>query len=394
MNNKEAFLDFLYKAVRREVLKKIVFSRPIESEFVKVSGRLSAHRGRVFLSMEYHYPSSTVSQKNLLPGDIESELSHLINEFRQANITTSLGDVEYKVSSSGKSVVLGLDKAERRLNSGADFASAVGRLDNTKNYILSGEEKFLSILGISDKNGRVHDKRQAKFRQINRFLEHVRDVYSALPPSGPLTVFDLCSGKSYLSFAVYYYLTSVMKREVRMLGVDLKADVIAYCENAARDMGFSGMRFIADDIRNLPRDTAPDMVISLHACDIATDIVIDTACELSARVILSTPCCHRYMNGKIVAPQFSFITEFPHLANKLCESATDALRLFRMRARGYKVSALELTDPDDTPKNTLLRAIKEANTKPAQLAEREREYRALLALLFGDGADGYLKEIR
>ena len=394
MKNKQALLGFIIKAIRRESLKKIIFSRPINSQLVKASGRLCAHRGQVFLAMEYHYPSSTVSQSNLRESDIESTISALIEEFRQVNVTTALGDVEYKVSKSGKTALLGLDKAERRLDSGVDFASAVGRLDNVKNYILSGEEEFLRVLGISDKGGRVHDKRQAKFRQINRFLEHIRDIYGELPKNGPITVYDLCSGKSYLSFAVYYYLTEIMKREVKMLGVDIKADVIAYCENAARDMGFSGMRFIADDIKNIPRDTAPDMVISLHACDVATDIVIDTACELSAKVILSTPCCHRYMNGKISAPEFSFITEFSHLGNKLCEAATDAIRLHRMRARGYKVAALELTDPDDTPKNTLLRAIKETAPKPDRLVEREREYRALLSLLLGERADDYLKEIR
>lgn len=394
MKNKERFLAFAERAVRREVLKKIVFSRSVTGEIVKVSGRLCAHRGQRFLAMEYTLPSSTVSQKNIRYDGMNEELSRLADEFRQINLITTLGDVEWKISPSGKEALLGIERAERRLDGGGELEISVGELEGKKSYILSGEEEFLKILGISDKTGRVHDKKQAKFRQINRFLEHIRDVYPKLPAEGTLTVYDLCSGKSYLSFAVYHYLTRVLNRSVRMLGIDLKADVISYCEQAAREMGFSGMSFLAADIKEAPRDVVPDMVISLHACDVATDIVIDTACALSAKVILSTPCCHKYMNGKIKAPELSFITAFPHLSNKLCEAATDALRLYRMRAQGYKVAALELTDPDDTPKNTLLRAIKEPHVSEAALEARRAEYRALLLLLFGEGADDYLKEIR
>ena len=394
MKSKERFLEFALRAFSAEVVKKIVFSRPIGTDTVKVSGRLCAHRGRRFVAMEYSLPSSTVSQKNLKETELEGELSRLLSEFRQANLMTTVGDVEWKISASGKEALLGVDKAERRLGGQAAFETAIGELERRKSYILSGNEEFLKILGISDKSGRVHDKRQAKFRQINRFLEHIRDIYPHLPQDGMLTVYDLCSGKSYLSFAVYYYLTEVLHREVKMLGIDLKADVIEYCENAARQMGFSGMSFIAADIRQAPRDTSPDMVISLHACDIATDIVIDTACELRAKVILSTPCCHKYMNGKIKADSLAFITEFPHLSNKLCEAATDALRLYRMAACGYKVAALELTDPDDTPKNTLLRAIRDDGITEGALNERKSRYRALLSMLLGDGAQDYLKEIR
>ena len=179
-----------------------------------------------------------------------------------------------------------------------------------------------------------------------------------------------------------------------MLGVDLKRDVIAFCQGAADALGYTGMRFVCDDVRNTPRGVKPNMVISLHACDLATDVVINRATELSAEVILSTPCCHRYLNDKINSEALSFVTGHPHLKNKLCEAITDALRIARLEAAGYVTAALELTDPDDTPKNTLIRAIRERGLSEQTLAERRARYEGYLYFVLGDGASDYLKEIR
>jgi SAM-dependent methyltransferase len=234
----------------------------------------------------------------------------------------------------------------------------------------------------------VHDKKQGKFRQINKFLEYVEEVYSELPRESVLTVYDLCCGKSYLSFAVYHYLTVMKGRQVKMLGVDLKRDVIEFCNEKAKELGFFGMQFVTDDITNTPKDVAPDMVISLHACDIATDIVLDTAAKLGAKVILSTPCCHRELSTKIDAPVLSFVTKYPKLKRSLCDSLTDALRLERLSYLGYDVNATELVDPEDTPKNTLIRAVKRraASTETSGYTE-------LLRFLLGEGADDYIGKL-
>lgn len=387
------FTDLIVAAAERGALRKIVFSKPKSSEVKKVSGRLVDMRGRVSLALEYSLPGDTVSQKNLPLTAMAEELMRLMDEYAQANLITSISDAEYKLSKRGEEVYLGADKLKKRL---ADFDGKVEMkiesIDKEKNYILSGEEKFLFALGISDKNGRIHDKKQGKFRQINRFLEHIEAVYGEISKNDELLVYDLCCGKSYLSFAVYYYLTEIKGRKTRLLGIDLKRDVIDYCAKIARECGFSGMQFVYDDVKNTPKDVVPDMVISLHACDIATDVVINTAAELGARVILSTPCCHRYLNGKVTAEALSFVTRYPHLSNKLCEALTDSLRAERLRASGYSVTVCELTDPENTPKNTLIRAIK----KPCSAAELERrraEYDAALAFIMGEGAKNYLQEI-
>ncbi len=387
---KNGFIELVLSSIEKEALRKLVFSRPKEREELRVSGRLVKHKGRRLLALEYALPGDTVRHKNVGMDMLRAELSALLSDYRQANLLTAAGDVEYQLKPSGREVLLGADKLRRKLLGEGDFVSAVESLDLKKNYILRGDEDFLVALGVSDSSGRVHDKKQGKFRQINRFLEHIRDIESHLPAEGELLIYDLCCGKSYLSFAVYYYLTKILSREVRLLGIDLKRDVIKWCSELADSLGYRGMTFICDDIKSTPTDRAPDMVISLHACDIATDIVLTRAVELGAPIILSTPCCHRYLRDKISAPQLEFITRFPQLANKLAEAATDALRLLRLEAAGYRVSALELTDPDDTPKNTLLRAIR---TRAAS-ATGAKGYENALAYLLGDGAENYLLEIK
>ena len=395
MNNyKESLTHLIVSSTEKETLKKLIFSRPTSGEIKKITCRLVAHRGRRLLAMEYSLPGDTVSHKNLAETDISGEISLLLENYKQANLITTLGDAEWKCSKGGKEILLGGAALEKRLLGDApDFERAIEALDKKKNYLLSGNESFLIKLGISSSDGRVHDKKQGKFRQINRFLEHIEDIYSKLPNDGEIKIFDLCCGKSYLSFAVYYYLTEVKGRKVSMLGADIKRDVILWCEGLARELGWGGMSFVCEDITRLSVECSPDMVISLHACDIATDVVIDTAIKLGARVILSTPCCHRYINGKIKAPELRFITDCAHIGTKLGEAVTDALRVMRLKAHGYSVTALELTDPENTPKNTLIRAFKN-DISDASLHEYKRDYEKTLEFLLGDGAKDYLKEIR
>ena len=382
------FKELVTLAFRREVLKKLVFSRPIGDGAQKISVRLCAHRGRRILAAEYSLPGNTVSQTNYSENEIAEFLDTSLPLYRQINLITTEGDAELKVS-RGSAVVLGGEKLLRKLNKEVPtFVSAIESLDREKNRLLDGSEPFLKVLGVSDAKGRVHDKKQGKFRQINKFLEYVEEVYSELPRESVLTVYDLCCGKSYLSFAVYHYLTVMKGRQVKMLGVDLKRDVIEFCNEKAKELGFFGMHFVTDDITNTPKDVAPDMVISLHACDIATDIVLDTAAKLGAKVILSTPCCHRELSTKIDAPVLSFVTKYPKLKRSLCDSLTDALRLERLSYLGYDVNATELVDPEDTPKNTLIRAVKRraASTETSGYTE-------LLRFLLGEGADDYIGKL-
>ena len=389
------FMTLVESSFKTETLKKLVLSRPCQGEINKISCRLVAHRGRRLLAMEFFLPGNTVSHKNVGEEELKGELSPLIENYQQINLITTLGDAELKRSKSGKETVIGGENLRRKLSGDAPgFEKAIEAMDKKKNYILDGTELFLKKLGISSSDGRVHDKKQGKFRQINRFLEHIENIYPRLPAEGEIKIYDLCCGKSYLSFAVYHYLTEIKGRRVYLYGADLKRDVILWCDALAKELGYVGMRFEVGDISKIVPDEKPDMVISLHACDIATDIVLDTAIRLGAEIILSTPCCHRYLNGKVVASELDFITRYPHLSGKLCEAITDALRLARLRANGYNVMALELTDPENTPKNTLIKAIKNAKFTEKERQSAESEYKAMLSFLLGDNADKYLSEIK
>jgi hypothetical protein len=181
-------------------------------------------------------------------------------------------------------------------------------------------------------------------------------------------------------------LTALKKRSVKMYGMDLKSDVIAFCKQTASELGFEGMEFLCGDIHKFSPDTAPDLVISLHACDIATDIVLYNAVRLKAKVILSTPCCHHEMNHTMHCPTLAFIAEHSMLRQKLCDAATDALRLKRLEMNGYDVAALELIDPEETPKNIMLRALRKPHFDPnSEKAQKLRaEYESAKAFLVGD----------
>ena len=395
-NKRTSMLALIRAAAEGGVLRKLVLSKPnTDAAAPRQNGKLCLKKTERVLLLESAFEGGRVSQKLYPLSALEKELPAVLACYGQINLITSAGDAELRTSKKGKLTLIGGALGARLSGDTREFARFDAPIDRQKKHLLMGNEAFLIALGISDKSGRVHDKRQAKFRQINRFLEYLDDVYAELPTEGKLTVYDLCCGKSYLSFAVYHYLHAIRLREVSMVGVDLKRDVIEDCTAIATACGFSGMRFICGDVRKAVPNGAPDLVISLHACDIATDIVLEVAATLSARVILSTPCCHRYISQHLACRSLDFAARHPQLRGKLCEALTDALRVLRLEANGYTTSACELTDPENTPKNTLLRAVLrrnfDKNGKAAQ--EKRQEYERVRSFLLGDGIPAYPEEI-
>ena len=167
-----------------------------------------------------------------------------------------------------------------------------------------------------------------------------------------------------------------------MTGVDLKPDVIERCNKIAKELNFSGLSFVCENVNTFSPEKLPSLVISLHACDIATDFVLTRAAEWKTDVILSTPCCHHELNHNINSPELSFITDYSILRQKLCDAATDALRLLRLDAQGYSTAALELIDPDETPKNVMLRAIRKKNFDPDSKEARSAYEKYIKAKMF------------
>ena len=388
----QSVCELTVKAANNECLRKTVLSKSQDKTIQKATITLKKTDKKRFLQIEYFHKDNKATHKNI---DINertvNELANICGSFYQINILTSAGDCEYKRSSSGKAVILGAEKLIKRLEYGETQKISPVANNREKKYILDGSEPFLRYLDVSDANGRVYDRKQPKFRQINRFLELIRDVEHKLPKN-EIRICDLCCGKSYLSFAVYHYFSNIKGYKVSMTGVDLKPDVVERCNRAAKELGFDGLEFICMDINCYEPEVLPSLVISLHACDIATDIVLENAAKWKTDVILSTPCCHHELNHNINSPTLSFITDHSMLRQKLCDAATDALRLSRLESKGYVTAALELIDPDETPKNIMLRAIRkknfDENSKEAEAA-KERYLRAKAFLCGEDKITDY-----
>ena len=378
--NQKKTVEILVKSASEQTLKKVVFSKSADKSVIRSVGTLKNIGGRSVLQIE-HFTSDNKAKHENVPADETSAepLSVIVKNFLQINIMTVAGDCEYKRSKSGNDTLIGGENLSKRLLNCCDKVKVDGN-DRKKEYILNGSENFLIELGISDKNGRPHDKKLPKLRQINRFLEYIRDIDEKIPKNDVLYIADLCCGKSYLSFAVYYYFSAIKNRKVTMYCVDLKPDVIAYCADVARKVGFNGMKFTCGDVSAFEPEHKPELVVSLHACDTATDLVLDKASGWQTKVILATPCCHHEMNHNLNCPTLYFIAEHSMLRQKFCDAATDALRAKKLESFGYTVDAVELVDPDDTPKNILLRAV--LSKKPSEKAKAE--YETAIKFLYGD----------
>ncbi len=397
-NKKAEFAALLRLSAEAGTLNNVTFHSPAGGDAVKMRGEMRRIGGKTVLQLETSLTEGRVSQKNVPPEEIGSAAADAFEIFRKADLTDAGGGASLMISKKGTVTLLKHGKI-----GAADpgkTAERAGKLslrgnDREKKRLLDGSEAFLTALGISDASGRVHDRMQSKFRQIARFSEYVAEAEKRIGGDGELYVCDLCCGKSYLSFAAYHTLTAICGRRVRMDCVDLKASVMETCAEIARKAGFDGMRFHAMNVGDFEPECRPDLVVSLHACDTATDLVLDFAAAHGATVILSTPCCQRELNRSMDCPPMDFVADVPILRQKLASAATDALRLLKLEAEGYRCDATELIDPEDTPKNVMLRAERRKNFDPASPdAEKARNrYLAAAAFLFGERIPAHWTEL-
>jgi len=246
--------------------------------------------------------------------------------------------------------------------------------DRAKRHLLPEGEPvpYLVALGVQTPDGTVRASRRAKFRQVNRFVELVDDVVPSLP-EGRLRVVDFGSGRAYLTFALHDLLTRVHGREVEVLGLDLKANVVEECEELARRLDAEGLRFEVGDIAEA--DLSVDLVVSLHACDTATDVALDRAIRAGAEVILSVPCCHHELLGQLSNETLRPLLRHGTLRERFAAEVTDAARARLLELAGYDVRVVEFVALEHTPKNILLRATR--TSRPARDRDRlAAEYRA------------------
>ena len=379
--------EILSQVIENQSLTKLTLSKPTDKTVLRATGRLTQIKGELYVTLERFYTDGKARHENIPAQQAAGALAALIPEqFREMNILTTGGECRVLTSKKGKVTVLNRIKA-------ASAAPAALEHNRQKQYILPADKPvdFLMALGVQDENGRIFDKKRSKFRQINRFLEIVADVERSIVTEEELYILDLCCGKSYLSFALYYYFTVIRGCRVVMDCVDLKQDVMEYCAGVAEKLHYDGLHFMTGDIRAFEVRRQPDLTVSLHACDIATDIVLAKGMDSGSRVILSTPCCHHEMMHQLKkqGKPTDFLLEHSILKQKFADAATDALRCRVLQIQGYEVQAMELIDPEETPKNVMIRAVKGGKLLPVQEEKLRREHREVCNLL---GVRPYLGE--
>ncbi|MDO5294356.1 MAG: SAM-dependent methyltransferase [bacterium] len=233
--------------------------------------------------------------------------------------------------------------------------------NRAKQYILpeGTQIPFLVDLGVMTKEGKIVQSKYDKYRQINRFLEFIEDILPSLPKEEPVTILDFGCGKSYLTFAMYYYLKVLKGYEIKIVGLDLKKDVIETCNNLAKKYGYDEMQFLEGDIASYSGVDKIDMVVTLHACDTATDYALYKAICWNAKVILSVPCCQHELNKQMKNTPLDQLFQYGLIKERSAALFTDAIRANLLEQWGYKTQILEFIDMSHTPKNILIRAVKD-----------------------------------
>lgn len=256
-----------------------------------------------------------------------------------------------------------------------------------KQYLLkeSVPVGFLQDLGVQTAEGKIVRSRYDKFRQINRFLEFIEDVLPALPTGRPIRIIDFGCGKSYLTFAMYYYLKILKHYDVDMIGLDLKEEVIRYCNELSKKYGYENLHFYQGDIKDFERAENVDMVVSLHACDTATDYALARGIKWGAGVILAVPCCQHELNGQMQCDALESVFSYGLIRERSAALFTDALRAALLEAEGYDTQILEFIDMEHTPKNIMIRGIlrnRDAKSETEQRYRMQKRQKAAALMTF------------
>ena len=279
-------------------------------------------------------------------------LGHMEN-MRQMQMETQKYQYTVLVSKKGKVTIK--KKAQKCERKDVDMSH-----NRKKHYVL--EEgipvPFLQDLGVMTQEGKVVHSRFDKFRQINRFLEFIEDILPELDKGRELTILDFGCGKSYLTFAMYYYLHELKHYDIRIIGLDLKKDVIRHCNELSRKYGYEKLVFLEGNIADYTGVDKVDMVVTLHACDTATDFALAKAIGWDAKVILSVPCCQHELNRQIKNEVLEPVFKYGLIKERMAALVTDALRAEYLEREGYDAQILEFIDMEHTPKNILIRAVK------------------------------------
>lgn len=342
MNN-NTFIRCIWSNPRQASDCKKIVIRPI-----LIKDTLLYQISKTIDTKEYH--------ENLSLSQLENWIPENCAVFKQFQLFTTTEDYHALINKKGKATI---KKSQATLTLPTSLSH-----NRQKKYILDTPSSmpFLKSLGLMDEHGQIKPSKYDKYKQINRYLEIVADSITQVPEK-KLRIIDFGCGKSYLTFALYHYLTVLLGKEVEIIGLDLKADVIAFCKDLAQKLGYTHLHFQVGDIGKYTTNKPIDMVVSLHACNTATDAAIEKAIRWKSKIILAVPCCHHEAYTQIQNDLLSPILKHGILKERIAALVTDGLRAQLLEAVGYKVNMIEFIDMAHTPKNILIKAILKKNNQ-------------------------------
>lgn len=345
-------LNNILNDIFNEKVIKIVVSNKLKSDnkYNKVAVNLLSNSKKEYYQVE-KYTDKQVFHENIEINKIQNKLEEIVfNNYKQVNIWTDSFDYDIKISKKGK-IHVSKKKSRNILKANSH--------NKQKNYILKEGMIIepLIDLGIFTKEGKIINSKYDKYKQINRFIELIDDEIKKKDYK-ELTILDFGCGKSYLTFVLYYYFTKIKSINVKMIGLDLKEDVIKKCNEIAKRYNYDNLTFELGDINGYKYENKVDMVITLHACDTATDYALYNAIKWNVNMIFSVPCCQHEINKNMQSEKLSILNRYGIIQERLSALMTDAIRANLLEAVGYKTQLLEFIDIAHSPKNILIRANK------------------------------------
>ncbi len=359
------YIDIVKELLVKNELIEIIISGKEEktTEYNKISIKPFLKDEIIYFQFAYIYDKKTTHENIEAVETIDKLVEDFVN-FKQMVIFSKSND--YQVLKNKKGVKVIKNKASKKQ----------GELlhNRKKNYIIPEDEpcKFLEILGVMNEKGKVFKDKYDKFRQINKYLEFIRDIKDELNKKKKIRIVDFGSGKAYLTFALYYYINEVLGVEAEITGIDLKKDVVEFCNDTAKKLEYKNLKFLWGDIKTFTEFEGIDMIVTLHACDIATDMAIAHGIKWKSRIIMVVPCCQHEIFTQIKNESMSPLLKHGILKERISSLVTDAARGNLLEVVGYNVQFVEFIDMEHTPKNIMIRAIYNGQKNEKALVEYMR----------------------
>ena len=372
---KNQFLEIIETSVKEQTFVSLVLmnKKNKESDIKKLAIRPVLLKKGLMLSFVSRYPTNDLTKNYSIEIGLKNIAALLEDTFAQGELSTVSTEHFFSYPEKGKSKL-------KKKNRNESIETSTTH-DHQKNRLINQSQNYLYALGVTNEKGTVLKDKQAKYRQINKFIEIINPIIEKSSLDKKVNVVDMGSGKGYLSFALYDHIKNNLSYDPHMTGIELRPDLVSICNDIAVNAEFKNLSFKEGSIETTPIDS-PDILIALHACNTATDDAIAKGIHAKARIIVCSPCCHKQIRKQMTPDsEINSISQFGILKERQAEIVTDTIRAIILRAYGYKTNVMEFISTDHTPKNLLITAIKE--TDPSEPLQNHLEEITALKKLFG-----------